>query len=516
MANNIVFNKGQGGLGRPLPGTDYISGLLFYSGATLPTGFSSNDRIKVVYSVDDAVDLGITNTSLGETKSTATYLVTTKFTAGDTFKLTVATIASTSPIAVDAAAGTRTLCDFTALTADAVSTTTSATAIAAAINLGTATHGFTATSNTATVTITAEAGQGVFLNSGTPYVVTTTGAVAGTLTQNVVAGIASDIDILYYHISEYFRIQPKGKLYVGIYALADATTFASITLMQNYAQGEIKQLGIFQKNTAFATSQCTTIQTVLTALEGNHKPLVAIYNAEISATSDVSTLTNLRTLTAPEVSVCIGQDGAGKGFKLWKATAKSIGCLGTTLGAVSFAKVSEDIAWVGKFNMANTEFEILSFSNGELFTAVTDGNVNNIDLYGYIFLKKHIGISGSYFDDSHSCVSLTSDYAYIENNRTILKSIRSMRALLLPQLASPIKVNDDGTLAEDTISFYKTLCSRALDVMVRDGELSAFNVIIDPSQDVLSTSQLVITVELVLLGVARTITVNVGFVTAIS
>ena len=26
MANDVIFNKGQGGLGRPLAGTDYISG----------------------------------------------------------------------------------------------------------------------------------------------------------------------------------------------------------------------------------------------------------------------------------------------------------------------------------------------------------------------------------------------------------------------------------------------------------------------------------------------------------
>jgi len=40
MANNdITFVKKQGGLGRPLAGEDHISGLLFYSDATLPTGF---------------------------------------------------------------------------------------------------------------------------------------------------------------------------------------------------------------------------------------------------------------------------------------------------------------------------------------------------------------------------------------------------------------------------------------------------------------------------------------------
>lgn len=515
MAYKIVINKGQGGLGRPLEGTDYISAICHYT-ASLPSGFSSNDRIKVIYSVADAVALGITNTSIGETASTATDLCTTKFTAGDTYKLTCATINSTNPIAATAAAGTVTLCDFTAVTADAASILASITRIAAEINLGTPTHGFTASANTATVTITAPAGQGIFLNSGTPYVKTVVGSYASTLTQNVVAGVASEIDILYYHISEFFRMQPKGKLYVGIYGTADATTFASVTLMQNYALGEIKQIGIYQKTTAFATSQVTTLQAILTANENNYKPLVAVYQADFQGTADITALTSVRLLNAPEVSVTVGQDGAAKGFKLWKATGKTIGCMGTTLGTISLSKVSDDIAWVGAYNIANTEFDTLAFANGQLFNAVTDSGRDNVDLYGYIFLKKHVGISGSYFTSSATCVPVTSDYAYIPNNRTILKAIANVRAYLLPQLASPLKVNSDGTLTEDMISFYETLGQRALDVMVRDSELSAFNIIINPAQNVVSTSNLVVAIELLPIGAARTITVNIGFVVALT
>ena len=48
--NNINFIKGKGGLGRPLAGKDYISGLLFYT-ASLPSGFSTYNRMKMVFSV---------------------------------------------------------------------------------------------------------------------------------------------------------------------------------------------------------------------------------------------------------------------------------------------------------------------------------------------------------------------------------------------------------------------------------------------------------------------------------
>jgi len=125
MANDVIFNKGQGGLGRPLAGTDYISGMLFYS-ASLPTGFTSSDRIKIVYSVADAVALGITNLSVGETKSTATYLVTNKGAVGDTHALTCAIIDSVNPTPAKSALGTVTLASYTQVTADVVSTSTAA------------------------------------------------------------------------------------------------------------------------------------------------------------------------------------------------------------------------------------------------------------------------------------------------------------------------------------------------------------------------------------------------------
>jgi hypothetical protein len=48
--------------------------------------------------------------------------------------------------------------------------------------------------------------------------------------------------------------------------------------------------------------------------------------------------------------------------------------------------------------------------------------------------------------------------------------------------------------------------------MAANGELSAYAVIINPDQNVLSTGNLTITLELVPVGVARSIVVNVGFV----
>ena len=510
---NINFVKSTSGLGRALPGTDYVSGYAHYypSGGTLPTGFTSSDRIKKIFSVADAETLGITNTSLGATASTATDTITTKFTAGDTFKITCNTIDGVRagvPI---------TLCNFTAVTADAVSITTSADRISAEINAGTQTHGFTASNAVGVVTIVAPKNQGIFLNSGTPYVVTKTGAVAHTLVQNVVVGVASWIDTLYYHISEYFRIQAKGELYVGLYEEEASTyTFAALTLMQNYASGAIKQMAVFEKNVVFAAAQCAALQAIATANEAVYKPMQIMLNAEISATGSVAALVDLSTQTAPNVSVCIAQDGANAGDYIYKATGKSVGSIGAMLGAVSFAVVSESIAWVGKFNMAlGAELDTIAFSNGQLYTALADSQFESLNNYSYTFLRKLTGIAGSYWSDSKTTVTPTSDYSTIENNRVYQKITRVVRANMLPALSSPLKVNADGTLTNATIGYFETLANNPLVQMEADNELSAHKIIINPAQDVLATSTLELTLQNVPLGVARIIKVNVGFVKSV-
>jgi len=67
---DITFIRQEGGLGRPLPGEDHISGMLFYTAGSLPSGFSSSDRIKKIFSVPEAEALGIVDDHSDETKGT--------------------------------------------------------------------------------------------------------------------------------------------------------------------------------------------------------------------------------------------------------------------------------------------------------------------------------------------------------------------------------------------------------------------------------------------------------------
>lgn len=503
VLNNITFNLGQGGLGRPLPGEDYISGLLFYSG-TLPSGFSSSDRIKNVLSVADAEALGIVADYSDETKATADFTVTTAGTNGDTVQLTV-----DEPLGVVVDLGTYTKAS-TETTAANV-----ATAIAAVINAGTNTHGYTAVAALAVVTITARAGLGVFLNSGSPLTATySAGAtLAGTITQ-FTGGAASKFAVWHYHISEYFRLQPQGSLYIGIFAVPSPYTFTEITTMQNFAGGKIRQIGVFKDSAAFASADITAIHNVCNANVTAKKPLVALYGADLSGTADISTIADLSLLTAYLCSAVIGQDGAALGAFLFYSTGKSVTTLGATLGTVAKANVANSIAWVDRYNISDgTECDVLAFANGVLFThsSVTDSLLSSLQNKRYIFLRKFVGKAGSFFNEECTSVAVSSDYAYISGNRTIQKATRGIYSNVIGALNSPIVLNADGTLSDEAVAYFSGLTQSPLDAMVRDAELSGFAVNVNTSQNVLQTGVLTINVTLVPVGTARNIVVNIGF-----
>lgn len=501
--NNITFNLGQGGLGRSLPGEDYISGLLFYA-ATLPSGFSAGNRIKQFFSLADAEAAGITNTFTDETKATGTFTVTTVGANGDRVELRVNEMLG-AVVSLGA---------YTKVAGDS-STTQVAAAIAAAINAGTFNHGYTAVAAVAVVTISAKPGMGVFLNAGSPLTaVYSSGAtLAGTIAQ-FTGGVAGRLAVWHYHISEYFRLQPQGNLFVGIYAVPGTYAFTEITTMQNFANGKIRQIGVFKDSAAFASGDITLIHGVCAANVAARKELIALYAADIAAVTDISTIADLSTLTANYCSAIIGQDGGARGARLYLATGKSVTVLGATLGAVAKAKVSHSIAWVAQFNISDgVECDVLAFANGVLYThsSVTDSLLDTLDNRRYIFLRKFVGISGSYFNENSSSISLASDYAYISDNRTIQKATRGIYASVLPALNSPITLNSDGTLSDEAAAYFEGLAGQALNEMVRNGELSGYAANVNTVQNVLSTGILTINVTLVQIATGRNIVVNIGY-----
>ncbi len=325
------------------------------------------------------------------------------------------------------------------------------------------------------------------------------------------------LDSLKYAIDSAFEQNDKAVVHLAVVNTTltgdDAQTIVSrVEFMQKESNGKVRQALVLASSTDFAIGDLAPLQAICDKLEAEHMPLSLIYAPNFVGV-DLGT-GDLRALDNKNVSVVAGMDGNGKGNELFGLYNKTFGIGGLALGFVSRASVHENIAWVGQFNAnSNTtnEFDVLKLADGRAIKEVAQSELDTLGQSGYLILIKHIGKAGSYFNDSHNAVSESSDYAYIENTRTIDKAVRGVREFLLPFLNSPVYVNEDGTLTEDTIATFKNEGERALEEMQRLGELSALAVIIDPAQNVLKTSQLSITIKLVPVGVARNIVVNIGF-----
>jgi len=265
----ITFNRTEGGLGRKLTGEDHLSALINYTAGSLPAGYTASDRIKKLFSLAEAESLGILDTHADETKGTGGQVV-----IGGTW------IADeTCSITIEGA----TLGSHTAVSGS-VATTDIAAALVISINAGTNTgllHGWVATLNTSTVELAQPAKLGVVNNGSNIVFVEASAAGTGTPTQ-FTSGVGSYFAVMHYHISEYFRNQPKGVLHHAIYAQStyDGTEIKTVT---DFAGGDIRQTGVLVTHESFASSQLTASQSVLDTLFTEDAPQSVVFHSDLTS-----------------------------------------------------------------------------------------------------------------------------------------------------------------------------------------------------------------------------------------
>jgi hypothetical protein len=323
-------------------------------------------------------------------------------------------------------------------------------------------------------------------------------------------GITPDYDVngqsAYYQIQQFFRMNPSGDLYIMATEAASYPDIAKKAMdMQELANGNIRQMAIiFSGETKFSVTEATVTiaQTKAAISYKNYMPFEVILEGK---GFDADTAPSLAELNAENVSVVVAMDVEKAKLVTYKNTA----AVGMALGAISRAKVSENIAWIEKFNLTGEGFAKAGFVGGQEIKTL--GTLSTLNEKRYIFAKTHTGLAGVYFNDSHTCTSETSDFAYVESNRTINKATRLLRTALLPKLASPVLVDIDGKLPQSVSKSFEGLCRAALEGMVANQEVSAFDVYVDPKQNILATSELRVKAEITPIGTARKIMVDLGF-----
>lgn len=360
----------------------------------------------------------------------------------------------------------------------------------------------------------------------------TTGATnldCTSLDDAVAQGLLQADAMLWYHVSEFFRLAPGARLITKSLTVA-TTTYAEVKALQTNKGGIIKQVGIWDGTIKPTIASIQALNQVCKDLADLNMPLFTLLSPKL-VVADYATLLDAATCTSEFVSMVIAHDNSGYGAL--KTANNQCGIIGAALGALASSQVHTSLAWVEKQNMVtgfyrdtttNTyhptrELDNLGFLGGNLYSDFTPAQIDAIDAKGYLFLRKHVDIAGSYFNHSRTCAGLTSDYLYIENTRTMNKACRVVYKDLAPKLSSPAYIDrTTGFIDEGSIASLEAVAETGLSQMERDGELSpkGYGVQINPAQNILSTSKLAIKVRAIPVGVLRQMEVNIGFTLKLS
>jgi len=329
-------------------------------------------------------------------------------------------------------------------------------------------------------------------------------------------GITADatawsVKMLHYQLEEVFRINPSITLYMGLFSKPESMTFQEMKTVQNYAEGAIRQMAIWNGDTAPTADNIVKLESVADSLDTENAPLSTLYAPLVSNYKNLPS--NLAT-NNPRVSVVIAQAGSGTGAELYKSkdnkTKATVSAIGVALGTLSKAAVHQCIAWVKNFPSG---ISMPALGDGTLVRTIDKGELEKLDTNRYLFLNNVVGVAGSYWNDSHTMDSPTSDYAAIESVRTMDKAVRGIRTYLTPELGGNVYIDPDtGKLQSYTVSHLETTANIPLEEMEKAGELSGYKAEIDAEQDVLSTGTIEVTIKNVPVGVVRKFKVKIGFV----
>lgn len=335
--------------------------------------------------------------------------------------------------------------------------------------------------------------------------------------------IMSADPVLEYQITEFFKMAGPSELYV---IFVPSTNVLPVESFHTWTNGRVRQI-YWHRNDITLTNVAAKVGDVGTfadALEERFIPAVVVVPIKDASKAITDpTVPILHSNDNPNVSVLCSGDGSGAGNALATLlTLKYIPAGGAVLGCLSKAAVHENIGWVRKFPLTYRAGGVENYQKALLCDGkyipgdVSPSQLETLSDKGYIFMRTIEGVAGVYVNDTHTACDEISDYRYIENVRTIHKAKRGIRAALLPDLNSPIEVSSDGQLSADTVAYFTNQTSRPLNLMLNAGEISAFEVLIDPDQDVLTTSVLRIEVKIVPRGTARTIKVSIGYAVSVS
>ncbi|MGC4130070.1 MAG: DUF2586 family protein [Bergeyella sp.] len=346
---------------------------------------------------------------------------------------------------------------------------------------------------------------------------------------------ANNQTLAYHHISENFRLAPESTLYIlPVEANSTIQSKINVTISTLKKHRSIKGVGFagFTNDLSTIPAEVDSIQTLLVdeaAKEGIDLDYVIIEGKGTDAPILINNFVDLRTKAAPNISVVIAQD---KDIAALDSEYSNYAAVGAALGMINVRNVAENIGSVDveKKPIDSRSYETypltdsgtgrfvnVGISTGQSIDELTDVQLKSLNAKGYIFAGQYEAEADFYFSNSPTCVSIASDYSYIERNRTWNKAKRLIAKTLLPKVKAKVpKDPQTGFVKSTTVSNWETLLEKALDSMVTSEEVTGYDLFLDNKQYPDETTPFKVRCSLVAFGIVHTFEIELGYTNKIA
>jgi len=372
-------------------------------------------------------------------------------------------------------------------------------------------------------------------------------------------GITAAYDIangvlVHYHLSEYFRLAPDATVYFML--VAQGTTMTEMCDHENEPQNlydmirsvtanrEIKFVGVVLNPDTTASGYTSVVtngvetdaqtalpkaQALLNALELQSINVSAVIIEARNASGSIASIYNLAAQNYRKVAFAALQDPA---IASLDPAYQYHAAVGTVLGSIAVRKVNEsigstDIVRKPRTRVADAVYSITdnaaglwqsaALSGGRNFNTLTQAEKDALDDKHYIYAGFYEpDMSQFYLNQDTTAISFSDDYCGIAQNRVWDKAADLVRKVQIPLQNGEVFADpSNGNIDKATVADWEARCQKALDVMLKNREISGCKVTISPDQNFLGGDPIKTYLRIVPVGINRAMENYIGFTTSL-
>lgn len=338
--------------------------------------------------------------------------------------------------------------------------------------------------------------------------------------------------LVYWHVSEVFRLNPNATLYVQLALDATASYSEILTAFHNY-EDSIRLFGIVKVTETLDATETGLLDTALdTLFSTSIQPARAILTLKkdvADALPDFSaSTTNQRVMV--DVANDLTTDGLAK--TIFDSALGMCGAAGTFLGQLLGLGVHQKPSWREKPVNGGGRWAELGDINGDSVEDLTTTEITAYATAGLNLVVRTIRLSDAFISNARMAIITTDDFAIVTHGRVIDKAAALVYDALVTELDGPIYIDPTtGKIAPESIQrltrkaydainnnmvIGKTGNNVEVSVDVSTGSLPLSAIYIDPDQDLLTSENLTVQIRIVPVGSASTITVDIGLVASLA